>query len=157
MKWKQLYKSMQPSKLLPWWGCLFLTVLVVAPVKGQEALKPIAPRFNPDPRIHGGVAGGRFPMLEMVKGNSDGSCQGLSSPSPNHTLVVQRDFGFLSLQVSGDRKLTLMVKGPDGIFCRSGKKAELAGAWVAGKYEIWVGTDNGDRIDYRLSISETNQ
>jgi hypothetical protein len=67
-----------------------------------------------------------------------------------------KNFGFLSLSVSGDRNLSLLVKGPDGIYCRSGQSPELSGAWLSGQYEIWVGTTNGDRANYQLSVSETS-
>jgi len=33
----------------------------------------------------------------------------------------------------------------------------VSGAWMAGKYEVWVGTTNGDRTSYQLTLSETNQ
>jgi hypothetical protein len=72
-------------------------------------------------------------------------------------LKLEKDFGQLSLKVAGDRELSLLVKGPDGIYCRSGKNPQLSGAWVSGRYEIWVGIENGDRTNYRLSISETSQ
>ncbi|MDX2256754.1 MAG: hypothetical protein NW214_14670 [Pseudanabaenaceae cyanobacterium bins.39] len=155
--WNLFNVSGQLGRLFPWCGYFFLMVVAATPVGGQEPLKPIAPRFKPDPQVYTGATGGRVPLSELVVGKPNGSCQGFSSQTPNHTLTIQRDFGFLSMQVSADRRLTLMVKGPDGVFCRSGQKAELTGAWVSGKYEIWVGTDNGDRTDYRLSISETSQ
>jgi hypothetical protein len=81
----------------------------------------------------------------------------LTQQTPNHTLTVQKNFGFLALQVSGNQNLSLLVKGPDGIYCRSGRSPELSGAWVAGNYEIWVSTPDGDRASYRLTISETSQ
>ena len=131
-------------------------MLSTAPTMSQEVLKPIAPRFTPDPQVYDGKAGGDQPLQAIATDKANGQCQGLANVTPNHTLTVLKNFGFLSLSVAGDRELSLLVKGPDGTYCRNGKKPELTGAWMAGKYEIWIGTANGDRTTYQLSISETN-
>lgn len=141
----------QPITLL---GVALAPILLsVAPVMSQETLKPISPRFTPDPQVYYGKGGGDVPLQVIATSKANGSCQGLADQSPNHTLTILKNFGFLSLSVSGDRNLSLLVKGPDGIYCRSGKSPELSGAWVSGQYEIWVGTANGDRANYQLSIS----
>jgi hypothetical protein len=132
-------------------------LLSVPPTMSQEVLKAISPRFTPDPQIYAGKAGGDQPLQSIATSNVNGQCQGLAELTPNHSLAVQKNFGFLSLKVSGDRDLSLLVKGPDGIYCRNGKSPELSGSWVSGNYDIWVGTANGDRTTYQLSISETSQ
>ncbi|MBD2149307.1 hypothetical protein H6F44_04095 [Pseudanabaena sp. FACHB-1277] len=136
---------------------LLATSAIIGATSAQEKLKPIAPRFAPDPQLYSGVAGGDTPVQDLAGGQANGKCQGFTRFSPSHALTVQRNFGFLSLQVSSDRNLSLLVKGPDGTYCRNGKSPELSGAWVSGKYEIWVGTDDGESVNYRLSISETSQ
>ncbi len=132
-------------------------LLSVASVMSQEVLKPISPKFTPDPQVYSGNAGGDFPLQSVVTSKANGECRGLTQQLPNHSLTVQKDFGFLALKVLGDRDLSLLVKGPDGTYCRSGKNPEVSGAWMAGKYEVWVGTENGDRTSYQLTLSETNQ
>ena len=141
---------------------LLLVLLSVSPTisqeaMSQEALKPIAPKFTPDPQVYSGKTGGDQPLQSIATNRANGQCQGLAEQTPNHTLKLEKDFGQLSLKVAGDRELSLLVKGPDGIYCRSGKNPQLSGAWVSGRYEIWVGIENGDRTTYRLSISETSQ
>ena len=131
--------------------------LAVSPTLSQEVLKPIAPKFTPDPQVYAGSAGGDIPLASIATSKANGQCQGLTQQTPNHTLTVQKNFGFLALKVSGNRNLSLLVKGPDGIYCRSGDSPEVSGAWIAGKYEIWVSTSDGDRASYRLTISETSQ
>jgi hypothetical protein len=131
--------------------------LAVSPTLSQEVLKPISPKFTPDPQVYTGSAGGDIPLASIATSRASGQCQGLTQQTPNHTLTVQKNFGFLALQVSGNQNLSLLVKGPDGIYCRSGRSPELSGAWVAGNYEIWVSTPDGDRASYRLTISETSQ
>ncbi len=137
-------------------GFALLPLLSVVPAMSQEVLKPIAPKFTPDPQVYVGKAGGDVPVKSLASG-ANGQCQGLAEQKPNHALTLQKNFGLLSLKVSGNSNLSLLVKGPDGSYCRSGQDPQLSGAWVSGDYEIWVGTPNGDRIDYRLSISETSQ
>jgi hypothetical protein len=134
-----------------------LVMLSVSPMMSQEVLKPISPKFTPDPQVYSGKTSGEISLQSIATSKANGQCQGLASVTPNHTLMVQKDFGLLSLRVFGDRALSLLVKGSDGIYCRSGKNPELSGAWGAGKYEIWIGVENGDRTNYNLSISETSQ
>jgi hypothetical protein len=141
----------------------FITVscsmfLFASSVLGQETLKPLTPRFSPDPQMYKGVAGGSTALSSLAgTGKIDGSCRGLATANANHELMVQKPFGFLSLKVTAENNVHLLVKGPDGTYCRSGFTPTLEGAWAAGKYEIWVGSPNGERIPYRLSISETSQ
>jgi hypothetical protein len=89
---------------------------------------------------------------------SNGRCQGYAAAAPNHKIKLSTPFGFLSMKVFSDGgAVSLLVKGPDGNFCRDWSNPELSGAWAAGEYQIWVGSNNGDRYQYRLSISETRQ
>ncbi|PZO36309.1 MAG: hypothetical protein DCF19_21870 [Pseudanabaena frigida] len=150
MKFLKLPISLLGFSLVP-------IMLLVAPSMSQEVLKPLSPRFTPDPQVYSGKAGGDMPLQSIATSSANGQCQGLAEQTPNHSLTIQKNFGFLSLKVSGDRNLSLLVKGPDGIYCRNGKNAELSGAWVSGKYDIWIGTANGDPSTYQLSISETSQ
>lgn len=149
---------MKPLKpLIALLGFSLVQVLLLAePLQSQELLKPISPKFTPDPQVYAGNTGGEL-LLQDIAGKANGDCQGLASRTPNHSLLVQKKFGFLTLRVAGDRNLSILVKGPDGNYCRSGKAPELSGEWLAGKYQIWVGSDNGDRVNYKLTISETNQ
>jgi hypothetical protein len=142
-----------------WLRAILVPILLsAAPAMSQEALKPISPRFTPDPHVYSGKAGGGVSLQSIATTKANGICQGLSQQSPNHSLVVEKNFGFLSLKVSaGDRNLSLLVKGPDGIYCRNGRSPELSGAWISGKYEVWIGTNDGDPADYRLTLSETSQ
>jgi hypothetical protein len=63
----------------------------------------------------------------------------------------------LSLRVFAASPVTIKVRGKEGTQCRSGRNPEILGAWSAGKYEIWIGAVNGDRITYELSLSEASQ
>jgi hypothetical protein len=135
-------------------ACLsfFVTVL---PVFGQTALSP---RFSPDPQILQGVTNGSLALSTVAGSQTNGHCQGYATGTPNHKIRLKVPFGFLSMKViSAGGDLSLLVKGPDGNFCRDRSNLELSGTWAAGEYYIWVGSKDGDRHQYRLSISETRQ
>lgn len=138
-------------------GCgLAPMLLVVSPAMSQMVLKPLSPKFTPDPQVYYGTAGGDVPLASIAS-KANGQCQGFTQKAPNHSLKVQKSFGFLALKVSGDQNLSLLVKGPDGNYCRSGKSAEVSGAWGEGDYSIWVASPDGTSTSYRLTISETSQ
>lgn len=122
----------------------------------QEMLKPISPKFKPDPIVIEGAVEGSIPLGEVVKGKEvKGNCNGYSGTQPNYILPLKTSFAYLNLKVKGEG-ITLMVEGPDGIFCRH-KNPELSGMWTAGVYQIWIGTQQKTKVKYRLSLSETDQ
>lgn len=148
----------------------FLPSLVVAitycsafcsPAQSQEALKSIQPRFSPDPQIYMGATGGKVTLHAIAQTDKvNGQCQGFASQQPNYVLKIKESFGLLSLKAfatGSESGLSLLVKGPDGVYCRDASNPELLGAWVSGSYQIWVGSKKGDRVPFRLSISETKQ
>ncbi len=130
----------------------------VAPSLAQRLLKPLAPQFTPDPQVYVGTTEGNVSMQNLL-GNAkvSGNCQGIASADPNHSLTLQKSMSSLSLRVTAPSPLTVMVRGKEGVLCRSGMNPEIMGAWSEGTYDIWVGSLNGDRINYRLSLSEGRQ
>ncbi len=130
----------------------------VAPSLAQRLLKPLAPQFTPDPQVYVGTTEGNVSMQNLL-GNAKvaGNCRGIASADPNHSLTLQKSMSSLSLRVTAPSPLTVMVRGKEGVLCRSGMNPEIMGAWSEGTYDIWVGSLNGDRINYRLSLSEGRQ
>ncbi|MFN3361938.1 MAG: hypothetical protein ACK421_11005 [Pseudanabaenaceae cyanobacterium] len=129
--------------LAPWGGC-------------QELLKPIFPKFKPDPIVIEGEVEGTVPLGEILKGKGvRGKCEGYSTVHPTYLLPLPQNFAYLNLKVQGEG-LVLLVQGPDGVFCRQ-ENPELLGMWRAGTYQIWVGTRQKTKTKFRLSFSEMNQ
>ncbi|MEE3716513.1 hypothetical protein V2H45_07130 [Tumidithrix elongata RA019] len=158
MKWmrspKQLFISV--GLLI---GLVLPNSLLWTPLaNSQEAMKPLSPRFSPDPQVYSGTTSGST-SLQSLAGLTqvNGACQGMANQTANYVLVTEKPFGFLSLKVIASGKATLLVKGPDGIYCRDSSKPSLEGTWAAGRYEIWVGSQTGESIPFQLSISETSQ
>jgi hypothetical protein len=152
-------RTRSPKRLLLSIGLVMPFLLLWSSVaSSQETMKPLSPRFSPDPQVYSGSTVGSTPLDALAgSGKVSGVCQGLASQTPNYILTTQKPFSFLSLKVIGSDKATLLVKGPDGIYCRNSSKPSLEGTWAAGKYEIWVGSQTGDSIPFQLSISETSQ
>ncbi|WP_156800411.1 hypothetical protein [Thalassoporum mexicanum] len=123
----------------------------------QNMFSPIAPRFSPDPITYAGKASGAMQLQAIAGSNAVGDCQGLTQSKPNHVLQLINPFGQLSIKAEGiSKNISLLVKGPDGVFCQTGRSPEISGAWALGEYQIWIASIDGSATDYRLSISETN-
>lgn len=151
--------------LIPFLPSLALAIaycsVLCSPVQSQEALKSIQPRFSPDPQVYMGATAGRVALQAIAQTDKvNGQCQGFANQQPNYVLKVKESFALLSLKAfatGNEGGLSLLVKGPDGVYCRDASNPELLGAWVSGSYLIWVGSKKGDRLPFRLSISETKQ
>jgi hypothetical protein len=147
--------------------CLSIAVVYGLPVASQNSKQnsspsssqtSLSPRFSPDPQTYNGITSGSTSLSTLAgEQNSKGRCQGVAADKPNHKIRLKEPFGFLSLKVFSGGDISLLVKGPDGIYCRDEANPELSGAWPAGEYQVWIGSKSGDRLQYRLSISETRQ
>ncbi len=138
-------------------ACFSLLVAGV-PSQAQRIIKPIAPQFTPDPLVYAGTTEGNAPMQNLVgDAKITGNCQGLAGTNPSHVLTITKTMSSLSLRVTAPNPITILVRGKDGILCRSGLNPEIIGAWSEGKYDIWIGSVSGDRLNYRLSLSEGRQ
>ncbi|MFN3927235.1 MAG: hypothetical protein ACK4QL_07900 [Pseudanabaenaceae cyanobacterium] len=127
----------------------------------QPTLKPVAPKFAPDPQIYTGRAVGMSAASELAPvvptSGRAVTCPLPSNVTPNHILTIEKPMSVLSLRVFAPNPLILTVKGREGITCKSGINPEIMGAWSEGKYQIWVHSVNGETVNYRLSLSETSQ
>ncbi len=139
--------------------CVFATVMCGLPIVSQNSSQnSLSPRFSPDPQIYTGVTSGSTPLEALVGAQpTNGHCLGYATDRPNQKIRLKEPFGFLSLKVFSGGDITLLVKGPDGIYCRDESNPELSGAWLSGEYQIWIASKSSDRHQYRLSISETRQ
>ncbi len=120
----------------------------------------ISPGFSPAPIRVQGVGGGSASIAQIAgrPETANGPCVGFTNAKPNHNLVLNSSFNHLRIQVESREDTTLLVRGPGGIWCNDdfrGKNPGLAGEWLPGTYEIWVGAYGKDKqASYTLSISE---
>lgn len=136
------------------------------PVSAQAQSPPmfqnatLSPKFSPDPTDLKGITGGSVAAKEAA-GRADsptGGCLGFMDAAPNHTIELKAAFKYLKIQTQSSEDTTIVIKGPGGVWCNDDlqdKNAGIEGEWLAGSYQVWVGTYNKDKATpYTLRITE---
>ncbi|PPS44120.1 hypothetical protein [Chroococcidiopsis sp. TS-821] len=107
-----------------------------------------------------GISGGSVPA-QKVAGRSEtvnGPCVGFVDVEPDHTLVLKDFFKYLRLQIQSPQDTTIIVRGPGGTWCNDdaeGKNPGIGGEWLAGSYDVWVGSFERDKYyPYILRITQ---
>jgi hypothetical protein len=105
----------------------------------------LRPGFSPDPSTVRGISGGEMSASEVATRSetATGACTGFVDTEPDHTIVLSEVFNFLNLQVESPEDTTLIVRGPGGTWCNddyTGKNPGIAGQWLSGTYQIWIGS-----------------
>jgi hypothetical protein len=120
----------------------------------------LSPAFSPDPAVVRGISGGAVAASDLTgKGEtSTGPCTGFIDQQPDHKMVLTSYFNFLNLQVQSSDDTTLVIRGPGGTWCNndySGKNPGIAGQWLSGTYEIWVGSPSTNvYLPYVIRMTE---
>lgn len=133
--------------------------VLVPPGSGPVTLSEQGVRFE-------GTTSGAYSLMNLAgRDRRRRLCLGYGDREPNHVFILSEDVARLSVAVeSGGGDTTLLVDGPKGIDCddnqgRNNRDAAVRDRdWPAGTYRVWVGAfEQGDRIDYRLTVSECAQ
>ncbi len=137
------------------------------PAQAQPASPPIfenvtiGRNFSPNPLTVRGISGGSVPGKNVAgrAETANGPCVGFVDEQPDHTVVLKDFFNYLSLQVQSPEDTTMIVSGPGGSWCNDdseGKNPGIAGQWLAGTYNVWVGSfDQTKSHPYILRITES--
>lgn len=144
---------------------VLIATLFATPVLAQTAnfaSLTLSQGFPASQGVVNGYAGGSYSL--SIIANSDrknNRCLGFASPTPDHIMVLEKDFSKLTVQVNSGSDTTLLIKGPDdtircGDDTGSSKDASIQDTnWKGGKYSIWVGSfKEGTRQNYTLSVTE---
>ncbi|MDX2097947.1 MAG: hypothetical protein SFW36_09235 [Leptolyngbyaceae cyanobacterium bins.59] len=129
------------------------------PSVSESVTVTIGSRFSPDPVELRGLSGGTVPASEVAerRETTNGLCEGFVNEKPNHTLVLTDFFDYLSLQIQSPEDTTLIIRGPGGSWCNDdykGKNPGIAGQWLAGTYQVWIGSHGRTRYHpYIIRIS----
>ena len=132
------------------------------PVSAQLTFVNLASGFTPNPMILEGVGGGDRPAAEVVntQRTRTGPCLGYISTAPHEEITFETPFAKLEMRVESDLDTTLIISGPDGVWCNDdngGKNPAIAGQWVAGNYQIWVGAYRAEDVpEYELLITDNS-
>lgn len=123
----------------------------------------LSPAFTPDPSTVRGISGGSTAANE-VAGRAEtvtGPCNGFVDQQPDHTIVLTEFFNYLSFQIQSSDDTTLVIRGPGGTWCNddySGKNPGIAGQWLSGTYQVWIGSyDQNAYYPYVIRITEQKQ
>lgn len=121
----------------------------------------LTPNFTPNPAIVRGFSGGEL-TAEEVAGRAEtptGVCTGFVDAEPDHQMTLTSPFQVLSLLIQSTDDTTLIIRGPGGVWCNdtyTDWNPGIAGQWLSGTYDIWVGSYNeGTYHPYVLNFSET--
>jgi len=121
----------------------------------------IKPKFQPNPQSLRGISGGTEEMQKYSgKAQTEtGACIGFIDAAPDHKVTMRTEFKNLQLKVLSSGDTTLLVRGPGGSWCSDDvvdRNPSVGGQWLAGTYEIWVGSyEANTSYPYLLQISET--
>jgi hypothetical protein len=125
---------------------------------GQEEPRTIfenvtlSPGFSPNPTTVHGISGGPQVASEVSRRaeTATGACAGYIDRTPDHVMVLTEFFDYLQLHVQSPEDTTLVIRGPGGSWCNDNyedKNPGIAGQWLSGTYQIWVGSHESDRYD----------
>ena len=148
---------------LRWSGWLFsLAILGALPALGQSNFGSLTLGGDKQSGALTGSTGGSTSLPAIVSNHDRDSnaCLGFGDPTPDHVLVLQKNFPTLRLRVNSDNGgTTLVVQGDRDVRCsdttKRKKDARISSTdWQAGTYKIWVGTAApGARQNYTLTVS----
>lgn len=87
-----------------------------------------------------------------------GACIGFIDSVPDHKITLTKAFRYLKLQVKSSGDTILLVRGPGGSWCSddvSDRNPEISGDWLAGTYEVWIGSyEENSSFPYLLDVKE---
>ncbi|MCS7291663.1 MAG: hypothetical protein RMI89_01630 [Gloeomargarita sp. SKYBB_i_bin120] len=91
-------------------------------------------------------------------GPVDSEICGYIAQRPNHELHLPQAIDYLKIQVNSAAPVTLFIQGPDGSFCATAiqdRPPQIAGYWLAGRYQVFVGTPATEiSAPYELVITD---
>lgn len=158
-------KVLQQGVVLSAIATMAIGLEISNPVQAQPAPPifenvSIGTNFSPNPLTVRGISGGSVPGKDVAgrTETANGPCVGFVDQQPDHTIVLKDFFKYLSLQVQSPEDTNIIVRGPGGTWCNDdsqGKNPGIAGEWLAGTYNVWVGSfDQTKTNPYILRISD---
>jgi hypothetical protein len=146
------------------WLLGILTLIISRPVIADTSnfgTISLAPGFDSTKALLSGHTGGSYSLSAIKNRDANNkACIGFADPTPDHIIVLRKDFSNLKIGVdSNGLDTTLLVQAPDGkIYCGddTGRRKDASVALSqlkAGNYKVWVGTFNpGAKFNYTLSV-----
>lgn len=148
------------------WLVATLMAMIAAPVAAETSnfgTIKLSPGFTSDQGTVSGYTGGSYSLSAISNRDRNRKlCIGFADPSPDHILVLEKDFDNLQILVnSQDSDTTLLIQGPDNtIRCgddtgRSKDASVSDRNFKQGTYRIWVGIfETGVKTNYTLTVQQ---
>jgi hypothetical protein len=120
----------------------------------------IAPSSVPKVFELRGISGGGIETQAKSgrKVTETGECIGFIDTEPDHKITLTKPFNYLKMQVKSSGDTVLLVRGPGGSWCSDDvrdRNPEIAGDWLEGTYEVWIGSyEEKASFPYLLELSE---
>ena len=146
---------------------LIAALISATPVLSQVAANfgtlTLSPGFSAKVGRANGTTGGSYSLSSIAnRDRNNNRCIGFGDATPDHVLVLQKDFANLSVLVnSGGQDTTIVIQGPNNETVRCGddtgasKDASVQDSLKAGTYKVWVGSlEAGQRLSYTLTVQE---
>lgn len=124
----------------------------------QVNVLTLAVGFAPNPTELEGTGGGDRLAADVVNtaNSPTGPCLGYISEAPHEEVVLETNFSNLEMRIESELDTTLVISGPGGVWCNDdsgSKNPAIVGAWLPGKYQVWVGAYRAEQVpDYTLYI-----
>ena len=120
----------------------------------------IAPSFGSKEIELRGISGGTVETQKTSgrKSTETGACIGFIDKVADHKITLTKPFKYLKLQVKSSGDTIMLVRGPGGSWCSddvSDRNPVISGDWLAGTYEVWIGSyEENNSFPYLLQITE---
>ncbi|MGK7925838.1 MAG: hypothetical protein AB4290_11420 [Spirulina sp.] len=132
------------------------------PIFESPIISPFTTPDTPNTVIIRGISGGEV-AARNVSDRVDtptGPCVGFVDREPDHVVTLTGFFNFLNIQVRSSADTTIVVSGPGGTWCNDDyqdKNPGIAGQWLEGQYQIWVGSyEKNQYHPYTIQITRGN-
>lgn len=132
------------------------------PIFENPIISPFTSPNTPNIIVIRGISGGET-AARNVSNRVDtptGPCVGFVDREPDHVLTLTGFFNFLNIQVRSPADTTIIVSGPGGTWCNDDyqdKNPGIAGEWLEGQYQIWVGSyEKNQYHPYTIQITRGN-
>jgi hypothetical protein len=142
------------------WILAMMASVTATPVLAQQAnfgTLRLSPGFNQSQGTASGYTGGSYSLTAIAnRDRNNKPCIGFGDPSPDHIMVLEKDFSRLTVRANvRDYDTTLLIQGPNNGMVRCGDESISDSKWKAGTYRIWVGGANpGVKRNYTLTVRE---
>ena len=120
----------------------------------------IAPSFSIKEIELRGISGGTVETQKTSgrKSTETGACIGFIDKVADHKITLTQPFKYLKLQVKSSGDTIMLVRGPGGSWCSddvSDRNPVISGDWLAGTYEVWIGSyEENNSFPYLLQLTE---